>query len=463
MHLLRIGHCASPRPPAWLLGDAAGLMTALCLAFGATAQPAGQGASAAEVVLPPGVETAFFHVHVQGELNEDLEGAGSVYRDERWGKAFAIGPDTLLTAQHVVGSRNEWKAQPTDPTEPGERAVPIEIRRVVQPLAREVTVVSGSAERNRTLEPIVLPAVSDAIDAAALTVPGLGNEIYFKLSLCSIERSRSYTAIVASNDPTRPESVQSPVPVTMIATGYNTQEYGGLYEFRPIDPLGVLPGAEWGHGGSPILDENTNVVAIVSAVVVESDVVTVLATPIQPLNPGAISLLAYEPAGSPTMSCSMADTVRRISEQVAAYATWNVVAETELDGRTPTGDLLISYDPVVYPPNITALQVSYDFWGIERQGASEEPLEIPQGLGPESDPITPTESGGRVFEIEDLAKIGRRVEIHSREDSGLPQATIYFVRLRVIPVYSESGPKPADLGMKFFERDIPWAALNPPS
>src|SRR5262249_13266341 len=134
----------------------------------------------------------------------------------------------------------------------------------------------------------------------------------------------------------------------------------------------AYPSIDWetdGHEGSPIFDEDGNVVAVVSAITLTSNDRKILATPIQsPLSP-ITSLSSRDPSGmpGPSAKCSLADTVRRINEQMSAYASWRVDVERNAEGY-PDGQLLLRYESVADAPNIDSIEVEFDFFGKPREG-----------------------------------------------------------------------------------------------
>ncbi|MDH3199015.1 MAG: hypothetical protein OEO21_12330, partial [Candidatus Krumholzibacteria bacterium] len=340
------------------LRTGAGLLVGLSLFCLASAPAAVQAQTVDEVSLRKTAAQAFFHVEVSGT---PLDSSSPLQEARRFGKAFAIGESTLVTAMHVVGDDGEWKLA---------RTTRDEITRAVRPLAREVHLTGANGAEVPPADVVVLPAPTHAIDAASILVPRLTLDEYFQLSLCDINEGEIYTALMTGADqPAGSDSVNSLEFVQLRAAGYDPPDYGALYVFNP-EGTPAFASEPWGHGGSPIFDIEGNVVAVISAVTVTADGPKVLATPIQPLFPGTNQLLARAPdpstAAHVRLKCSMADMVKRIHDQVASHAIWTVTAETE-EGR-PTGDIVFEYESVADPPNIAAIEVRYQFWGTESEG-----------------------------------------------------------------------------------------------
>jgi len=155
------------------------------------------------------------------------------------------------------------------------------------------------------------------------------------------------------------DSIWSPRLFDLTPTGFRPLEYGSLYVFE-VDGV-TLPQDGWGHAGSPILDRDGFVVALVSAIVRDSGKLLILATPIQPRTPGATNVLSLDTGFSSERrghsKCSLSSTVRKIRNQVEEHATWNVKLERDLEG-VPKDELTFSYESMDRSKN-TAVNVSW--------------------------------------------------------------------------------------------------------
>ncbi|WP_287256600.1 hypothetical protein [Mesorhizobium sp.] len=306
---------------------------------------------------------AFFHVSVMGKL---VDVTDPMRKENRQGKAFAVGHNLLITSQHVVGEPGEWK-----PRNDGRAN---EVLRAVRPLERDVKLHQSGGPSDELADPIVLPTLSYNADAAGLSLPNLKLEKYFDLSICGIDPSRNYSTIMTSDDdPADPKSIDKPVIVELAAAGYEPKTFGALYVFDTVGNPD-FKGEPEGHDGSPIFDdEDGTVVAVVSAVITGGSGHRILATPIQPMFPGASALLARAPdasgAAAGSLKCSLSDTVKRINDQVVAHANWSLKVEREPDG-TPNDEIYLHYDSVADKPNIDNIKIQYDFWGKQRASSN---------------------------------------------------------------------------------------------
>jgi hypothetical protein len=345
------------------------------------------------------VDEAFFHVTVTGTLK------GESQSHDRHGKAFGIGRNLLVTSRHVVGDPEEW--------EPDGDSQSDEIARAMRPLQRKVW-IQRKADSEAGDENFVLPAPSHAIDAAGISVPDLDLGSYFQLSMCEIEEGQIYTAIMVETDPREPSSIARPTGVELRASGYDPLKYGALYVFDTAPGNASFEGEPDGHDGSPILDREGNVIAIISAVTALGGGRghRILATPIQPLFPGASTLLSLAPELTElksSLKCSLADTVRRIHDEVSSHAIWSVDVKRDNEGKASTVHL--SYESISQEPNISAIDVYYEFWGIDTNFKTDVTRISFQDPNPTStirlDDTAPRKQ--REFEAHEIARIGRDI------------------------------------------------------
>jgi len=109
--------------------------------------------------------SAFFHIDVEGELSSGEDAK------PRSGKAFAIGPDHVVTARHVVGSKAEWAGTTKTATNSQRTLRPHELR-VYQPVKRSIKLYREEDFGDNHKGNVVLPAVSEDLDAVGILVPG---------------------------------------------------------------------------------------------------------------------------------------------------------------------------------------------------------------------------------------------------------------------------------------------------
>jgi len=395
-------------------------------------------------------EASFFNLDVTGTPTSPQ---GGVANDAaRWGKAFAIGPDLLLTANHVLGDWDEWRVI---------NASSSEITRAARPIDRKISLARAGDDRVMN-DVVVMPSPSAAIDAATMRVPGLDVpfEAQFQISLCEIRDGENYSALVTSaDDPRSVDSLRSPLKLDLKAVGFEPAKYGGLYVFD-ADPTADFHSEPWGHDGSPIFDDDYNVVALIAAVTVESGRTKVLATPIQPLIPGTYLLLAQDPnltPGEPTgPKCSMADLVDRIDYQVGTYSVWDVALDRDENGE-PTGQVKFTYDSVLDTPNITGIHVEYQFWGKEKKGQDFITRILFNSEGGESDGNSDIDPPGskptRTFRDDDILNTGTEILGPKLKET---DGEIVFVRVLITPTYIGNQPPRAEP----FRIDVPWSEFE---
>lgn len=307
--------------------------------------------------------SAVFHVSVTGKLPTNPPTRAPL----RSGKAFAVGPNLVVTSQHLLGDPEEW-AQADSPSE--------QIRRLVRPLERTMSL--RPANGDAIAGGIVLPAAFVS-DVAGISIPNRKLTSYFRLSMCEISETRIYTAIMTEvSFPSDPTSIDYMTLVKLRPGKPNPSEYGSLLVFDTVEPpqFHVDP---TGHDGSPVLDEDGSVVAIISAVVeAPGGGYRILATPIQPLFPVASAVMALAPASDgsadASLKCSLSDTVKRINDQVIAHATWSVdIPERDPDGLPEEG-LYLRYESVAERPSIKKISFEYRYIGAQRK--DEQPREL---------------------------------------------------------------------------------------
>ncbi len=399
-------------------------------------------------------KAAFFHVTVKGKLNEVPP-----REDTRQGKAFAIAPNLLVTSQHIVGEPGEWlrKTNQTD-------RIGLAVERAARPLVRDVQIVraEGTGSNNDFANPVVLPVSPYPIDTAAITFSDLRLKRFFQLSMCGIQKDETYIALMTgSPNPADPRSVDNPKPIELVAVGTDPKNYESLYVFD-LKGDASLDGVLDGHDGSPIFDSEGNVVAVVSAVIVPSaGTYRILATPIQPIFPGASALMALGPDISGNaethMKCSLFDTVKRIKNEMSAHAIWSLEVESPAVGDT-YAKIRLSYENVEEKPSIESIEVTYYFWGkdqdeqdsIEKIRDYDDPYKNKIVLKPNFSDGKPRE-----FLTDEIIRIGQQLVLPHVKNAR-PEGFIQHVELKIIPTLSkESGGR--ILGKRPIVRNFPWS------
>jgi hypothetical protein len=386
------------------------LLVLLALARPAAPQPSDVTESEAQPGTPDWANKrardAFFQVSVSGQT------ARPDIPNQRQGKAFAVGPHLLVTSQHVIGDASDWK--PRDSANDG-RPLAIEIKRALRPVDRtiEITRALPDSPIETLTDSIVLPTPY-ALDTAALLLPNNEFKKYFRLSLCDIKKGDKYGAIMVTEDPTEPSSAKSGAFVELEAEGYKPEQFGPLYLFVRTGGAN-FNGSSEGHDGSPILDGEGNVVAVVSAVSAKGGSgYLVLATPIQPLFPAASALMARSidfasDARATSLKCSLSDTVKQIREEVSAHVSWK--EEPERDGENILEELRLHYDPMSPQTAIQSMVVEYNYWGTRGPEAPNGMKPLPVPVPTNINTYSPSTEQGRErdFDLTDIVRIGRQV------------------------------------------------------
>jgi hypothetical protein len=397
---------------------------------------------------------AFFHVTITGKLR-----SVGTPEDTREGKAFAVAPNLLVTAQHLVGAPEEWEPKQNPPDLDIDPAV----IRAVRPVDRNVRIVraTGTGPDDDFANPMILPVSPYPVDTAAVSFPRLELPKFFRLSMCGIEAGQTYTALMTGAEKSaEPKSVDNPKAVELVAGGFDPAKYDALYYFD-LKPEASLKGVD-GHDGSPIFDSEGNVVAVVSAVIVEAGSRTrILGTPIQPIFPGASSLMALGPdiAGNAdtNMKCSLFDTVKRIKSEVAAHAIWSVEVDPPGLGDKDA-KIRISYENVEENPSVDSIEVTYNFWGKD-QDDQEQIEKIREYNDPNKNKIkllpNIDDSRPREFLTDEITRIGRELVL-PHVKTARPVGFIDHVELKIVPTLSkQSGGRVLD--KRPIVRDFLWS------
>ncbi|MCG7521926.1 hypothetical protein [Ruegeria sp. Ofav3-42] len=336
--------------------------TWLTVAFGFAASSVYSQAIDIDGVLALAIP-AYHHVDVEGSLR--LEG-GLLYAAKRSGKAFAVGPNMLLTARHVVGDVTEWKFVE-------EEGLPVQVLRAANPVQRKVSLVGrGGVPLVKNI--YVQTAPAGTFDAAAISWSGAHFESWLDLSVCDIQTNQEYYAVMSVSDtPSDQLSLGSTDVFRLKSVPHEPARYGALHVLRPSDAEdtpGVFRMTEWGHNGSPVLDSNGAVVALVSATLTDDIGPVVLATPIQPLLPGTAKLLMQSPVGAAVpkraVSCSMGETVSAHNSVISNHVDWDLSLEyrfSDDQSFRPSGALLLSFGSLSRELSIESVDVRVEFRG----------------------------------------------------------------------------------------------------
>ena len=193
---------------------------------------------------------SYFHVAVVG-----LDSHGN--RVERAGKAFAIAPDILITARHVIGDVTDW----WNAGSPGGVVRPV--RKVaLHWMDRPV----GTRGLQRSHSDLYTTSFSPGtIDASKLTIVRMGTDDIrpLQLSTNGVDPSAKYRVLLVNDAPKSPDSIRLPFLLELeLAPYYASSEFGGMYAFHSSGGREIVPG----DSGSPVLNEHDEVVGFVSGV-----------------------------------------------------------------------------------------------------------------------------------------------------------------------------------------------------
>ncbi len=341
----------------------------------------------------------------------------------RYGKAFAIAPRLLVAPKSVIGGPEDWEPKALA-GDTGQT-----VMRITKLLDRTIVLRTTTAQPPFTLaEPtdrVIVDGATSDMDAVALLAPDLDVADPFKLSFCGLKVGDDYAAVLVQGDrPADPGSLTKPNFLSVQAEGYRPDKYGNLYVFRPEAGGRIGRGME----GSPILDVNNDVVAMVSAVIGEEGAQILLATPITPQFPGMSGLLALSlrsgdaaDAAGGSIQCSLNDTVRKMYDRVAGQLNWTVEARyhsIEQTGRRGPAErterleklakLLISYDDPSKLQTVREVTVRADYFGVREPGGAIEPIALPRKQDGEAN-VKKDQEDPWSFDASRLVEVGEQI------------------------------------------------------
>ncbi|CDX58791.1 hypothetical protein MPL3365_30311 [Mesorhizobium plurifarium] len=379
------------------------------------------------------VADAFFHLEVTGTRASKIGKPALVNGTPTFvGKAFAITPKLLLAPQHIVGYPGDWAGKVSDPARPQLE----EVTDALRPLDRKIgltrlkSLEPADGLSNQIRDAFVVSPVAEELDVVALSLNKDTVSSPLHLSLCNIVDGNIYTAILTHDTPQSAASMAELVAVPLVASGRNPELYGNLYVFQVKDSSGFK--VTNGHEGSPILDDQDAVVAVVSAVITDdAGNTTVLATPIGPSFPGAIDILSRAPDGAlqndSGVGCSLSQTVRRMNDRVATQAFWSVDAKRDKQGEI--GKVVISYESTAEHPNVSAIKLNLEFWGKEN-GHQDTITRITDSREQkDQDFVVEGSDDAREFDTDEVSRVARELIKPRIKDHGY----ISFVKVYIFP------------------------------
>lgn len=407
-----------------------------------------------------------FHLKVHGKTQPGNS------RADRTGRAFAIASDLLVAPGTIVGGDKDWLPAPS------KGSAFEDIERQASPLDRSIVVTTTREdlplEKGQSSGNVIVSGSARDIDAIGLLAPDLSIEQPFGLSLCRIVPNKTYTALLADGDPESPDSLLRPINVPVVAEGYKAADYGNLYAFRPEKKTDIE--VRRGLEGSPILNENGNVVAMVS-LIVDIRGPVILATPISPQFPGAFSLLTknlrehvVQGGGSDdAVQCSLNETVRKMYDRVAGQLTWTIEpryrsVEEKVNGKTlryeKLSQLWISYDePPSYSQSVKEISIRAKFYGVIEPGGGIEPLQLANDA---SEVLKLDEDATRSFNASRFVEAGitllEKDTLKSclNNGCGIRRITLYVKPIIDTEVWEEMSPSYNNNNNTSVVRNIEW-------
>ncbi|MEM9432956.1 MAG: hypothetical protein AAGA12_03480 [Pseudomonadota bacterium] len=187
-----------------------------------------------------------FHVEIDGE------GANG-FAITPTGTAFAIGPNTLITAAHVPGERFLFANK-------GKDGHFVPDRDVIVTFARGKRQADGISPE---LKATVTRSSFETVDGARLNFLDLGARP-FPLSACPISDPAARYTVLKMRKDNAIDKVHLPVTVELKRKSFGISEFGDVTVFE--DTGATNEGIENGDSGSPVLDAELNVIGLVSAV-----------------------------------------------------------------------------------------------------------------------------------------------------------------------------------------------------
>jgi hypothetical protein len=248
------------------------------------------------------------------------------------GKAFAVNEHLLVASRLLVRNDADWDDEPSPASDPEKSKLLLLEQLGVKSLNRTVSIRDATGSETKSAFTVDPDRSSPGV--VGIVAPNTSFKSLFSLSLCGIEREKTYYLFL-DRDPNAPaDDEQAHLQITPIkATGYDPLKFGPLYTFAIDGNPGDVNFAT--QHGTPILDENGNVVAVLSGTLRVDGKMTVVAAPVQAFFPGASALWANSVKGSGgnTDKCVISDTVKEIKDDVGSQLTWRLETESPSDSQ----------------------------------------------------------------------------------------------------------------------------------
>jgi hypothetical protein len=248
------------------------------------------------------------------------------------GKAFAVNEHLLVASKLLVRNDADWDNGPSPANEPEKSKMQLLEKLGVKALNRAISIKNATGPVTKSA--FIVEPDGSSPGVVGIVAPNTSFKSLFSLSLCGIEREKIYY-IFLDRDPNAPaDDEQDHLQIMPIkATGYDPLKFGPLYTFSIEENPGDITFAT--QHGTPILDENGNVVAVLSGTLRVDGKMTVVAAPVQAFFPGASALWAnsVKGSGSNTDKCVISDTVKEIKDDVGSQLSWRLETESTSDSQ----------------------------------------------------------------------------------------------------------------------------------
>ncbi len=192
-------------------------------------------------------ELSLFKVDVEGVR------ASTEKTEYAKGRAFAIGPETLITARHVTGNQTTWRNK----NDSGLLYIP----------HRTITIKAVRKHGNppiyhQTDKMFVTSAQVEIVDAVKLTAPKFEVKMLGTgLSACPIDPQKVFRALIL-----RDNKLEKPRFVELTPDSDRTTDLNGAFRFFNEKFLSAPSKIGSGDSGSPVLNEKGHVIGLISAI-----------------------------------------------------------------------------------------------------------------------------------------------------------------------------------------------------